>query len=320
MITHEYGPPIYSVGEHVKIMKDAAPGTHPRFSYDKLGVIKDVIDGNGSNANLYTVKVLFEPCSEQVDEGWLRRHDSTDKNDRKRTLKDKNIIIADLKGKLRIERKRSRRMEIDLDNKDRLIDVLREQNDNMAGKISELLSFKANETNAVANNYLIKHVVDQVSIFSKSTHRENLFLRREVFVKEQKIEKLEKFLLAKREEISDLTTDLRELLSEKKVWDVEMKKMDRLRSENVALRRDNERLLLELDELDQCDSKYIYGPPFFQMGDVVTNTCKVCFHAIFFTLNQVLYFIEFIFLAFPNLVQLQLGAYSLIIEVRWSTL
>ena len=52
MITHEYGPPIYSVGEHVKIMKDAAPGTHPRFSYDKLGVIKDVIDGNGSNANL----------------------------------------------------------------------------------------------------------------------------------------------------------------------------------------------------------------------------------------------------------------------------
>ena len=64
----------------------------------------------------------------------------------------------------------------------------------------------------------------------------------------------------------------------------------------------------------------IYGPPFFQMGDVVTNTCKVCFHAILFTLNQVLYFIEFIYLTFPNLVQLQLGAYSLIIEVRWSTL
>ena len=62
------------------------------------------------------------------------------------------------------------------------------------------------------------------------------------------------------------------------------------------------------------------GPPFFQMGDVVTNTCKVCFHAKLFTLNQVLYFIEFICLTFPNLVQLQLGAYSLIIEVRWSTL
>ena len=77
MITHEYGPPIYSVGEHVTSMKDTAQGTHPRFSYDKLGVIKDVIDGNGSNTNLYTVKVLFEPCSEQVDEGWLRRHDST---------------------------------------------------------------------------------------------------------------------------------------------------------------------------------------------------------------------------------------------------
>ena len=73
LITHEYGPPIFSVGEHVKIMKDTAPGAHPRFSYDKLGVIKSVIDGNGSNANLYTVKVLFEPCSVQVDEGWLQR-------------------------------------------------------------------------------------------------------------------------------------------------------------------------------------------------------------------------------------------------------
>ena len=54
LITHEHGPPTFSVGEHVKIMKDTAPGTHPSFSYDKLGVIKSVVDGNGSSANLYT--------------------------------------------------------------------------------------------------------------------------------------------------------------------------------------------------------------------------------------------------------------------------
>ena len=50
------------------------------------------------------------------------------------------------------------------------------------------------------------------------------------------------------------------------------------------------------------------------------HACKVCLHTIIFTLDQILYFIEFICLTFPNLVQLQLGAYSLIIEVRWSTL
>ena len=130
----------------------------------------------------------------------------------------------------------------------------------MAAQISELLSFQANEANAVANNYLIKHMLDQMSIFSKSTRRENQFLRREVFVKEQQIEKLQKLsslLQAKKEEINDLTTDLREILSDKKAWDVEMRKMDLLKSENVALRRDNERLLLELDDLDQRDSKYM---------------------------------------------------------------
>ena len=67
-------------------------------------------------------------------------------------------------------------------------------------------------------------MVDQVSIFSKKANRENLFLRREIFLKDQETEKLE------------------------------MRKMDRLKSENVALRRDKERLLLEMDELDQADS------------------------------------------------------------------
>ena len=220
-----------------------------------------VVDGNGSNINLYTVKTSLESRAEEVDEAWLQRRASDEKSSdrlsRKRALTDKNVVIADLKGELRVERKRSRGVQIDLDNKDRVIDALQEQSDNMAGKASDLLSFKANEANAVTSNCLIMHVVDQVSIFSKSAHRENLLLRREAFVNKQKIEKLEKLLQAKKEEINDLTTDLRELLSERKAWDIEMKKMDRLRSENVALRRDNDRLLLELDELDQRDSKCV---------------------------------------------------------------
>ena len=65
------------------------------------------------------------------------------------------------------------------------------------------------------------------------------------------------------------------------------------------------------------------GPPLLQTGDVVISARKACLHAINFALDQALRFIEFMRLAFPNLAQLQLGAYSLkslIIEVRWSTL
>ena len=124
-----------------------------------------VVDGNGSNVNLYTVKILFESCTEEVDETWLRRYNvdeaMSDRLSRKRTLTEKNIVIADLKGKLRVERKRSRGMQIDLDNKDRIMDVLREQNENMAGKISELLSFQANEANAVLMSNLIRMTLYQ---------------------------------------------------------------------------------------------------------------------------------------------------------------
>ena len=36
---------MYSVGEYVKIIRDTAPGTHPKFSYDKVGVVKSIVDG-----------------------------------------------------------------------------------------------------------------------------------------------------------------------------------------------------------------------------------------------------------------------------------
>ncbi len=91
-----YGHPEFQIDDMVKILKDTAPGTHPRFSYDKLGVIKNVIDGNGSNANLYTVKILFESCTEEVDEMWLRRYNvdeaMSDRLSRKRTLTEKNMV------------------------------------------------------------------------------------------------------------------------------------------------------------------------------------------------------------------------------------
>ena len=247
----------------MKIIKDTAPGAHPRFSYDKVGVVESVVDGEGSALNLYTVKVLFEACSEQVDEKWLERYSDeaiTDRLSRKRTLTEKNVVISSLKGKLNSERKKNRNMRRELQEKDRIINLLRAQNDNMAGEISELPSFQIDDADSKTKNRLIRHMVDQMSIFAKSTYRESLRLRREVLLKEQEIEKLEilsSLLQAQREEINDLTTDLREILSEKKAWDVEMKKMDRLKKENDALRRDNERLLLELDQLDQHDDKYV---------------------------------------------------------------
>ena len=81
----------------MKIVKDTTPGTHPRFSYDKIGVVTNVIDGKGSTMNLYTLKVLFEPCAEQIDELWLRPYsvdEATVRPKRKRSLREKNIVIA----------------------------------------------------------------------------------------------------------------------------------------------------------------------------------------------------------------------------------
>ena len=77
--------------------------------------------------------------------------------------------------------------------RDRIINLLREQSDNMAGKMSELSSFEVDDIKAIVNNQLISHMVDQIYVFSKSTHREKLLLRSEVFLKEQELEKLARF-------------------------------------------------------------------------------------------------------------------------------
>ncbi len=70
---------------------------------------------------------MFEPCVEQVDELWLHRCNPDEKmnarTNRKRTLHDKNIIIADLRGKLRVERKKSRGIQVDLAKSEKVINV-----------------------------------------------------------------------------------------------------------------------------------------------------------------------------------------------------
>ena len=54
---------------------------------------------------------------------WLRRYNvdeaMSDRLSRKRTLTEKNIVIADLKGKLRVERKKSRVLQMRLLQKQR---------------------------------------------------------------------------------------------------------------------------------------------------------------------------------------------------------
>ena len=84
---------MFAVGDYVKVVQDTALGTHPRFSYDKFGVVTNVIDGKGSALNLYIVQVLFDPCAEQVDELWLQRYSPEEtmgaRLKRKRTLREK---------------------------------------------------------------------------------------------------------------------------------------------------------------------------------------------------------------------------------------
>ena len=46
-----YDPPAFQIDDIVKILKDTSPGAHPRYSYDKFGVIMSVVDGKGSSTH-----------------------------------------------------------------------------------------------------------------------------------------------------------------------------------------------------------------------------------------------------------------------------
>lgn len=82
--------------------------TRSKYSHLKYGRVTEIVDNEGRCLNLYTVKIMFMPSSEQVDKLWLQQHNPGEvmntRSKRKRTLKEANVIIADLKGKLRLEK------------------------------------------------------------------------------------------------------------------------------------------------------------------------------------------------------------------------
>ena len=255
----EYGTPLFQIDEVVTIVKDTTPGVHFRHSYDKIGRVTNVVVGD---INIYTVKVLFENYSEEVDELWLKKYDPGMANTKarvskkQRTLNDKNIVIANLQGKLRVERKKSRGAQLNLQKSDKIIEVLTHQSENMAEQIASFLCSDIVNENVVRKSNLIQHMMDQITVFTKSAHRENATLKSKVFLQEQEIEKINMQLQEKTEELDDLASDLRDLLGEKSKWDTEMKKLEGLMKENSSLHEDNEMLLRELDELDREDAKY----------------------------------------------------------------
>ena len=143
-------------------------------------MVTNIVNNEGQALNTYTVKVLFENYSEEVDELWLQKFDPEEManttvraSKRQKTLKDSNIIIADLRGKLRIERRKSRGAQLNLEKSDKIIKVLREQNNNMAEQISTFLCCDIVNENVIRKSNLIQHMMDQISVFSKSTNRDN---------------------------------------------------------------------------------------------------------------------------------------------------
>ena len=52
---------------------------------------------------------------------------------KQKTLKDKDVVVADLRGRLRMERRRSRAAQINLEKSDKAIEALRRESDDMAG-------------------------------------------------------------------------------------------------------------------------------------------------------------------------------------------
>lgn len=143
----------------VTIIKDTSPGVLFRHSYDKVGRVTNVVNNEG-RLNTYTVKILFENYSEVVDELWLQKYDpettaylqpqSSSRITSKR-IKDKNVIIADLRGKLRIERRRSRGARLNLEKSDNIIEALARQNENMAEQISTFLCSDIVNGNVIRN-------------------------------------------------------------------------------------------------------------------------------------------------------------------------
>jgi len=75
VVSNEYGPPLFQINDMVTIIKDTSPGVSFMHSYDKIGRVTEVVDNEGKALNTYTVKVLFEAYSEEVDELWLKRCD-----------------------------------------------------------------------------------------------------------------------------------------------------------------------------------------------------------------------------------------------------
>ena len=72
------------------IVKDTTPGVHFRHSYDKIGRVTNVVVGD---INIYTVKVLFENYSEEVDELWLKKYDPGMANTKARVSKKQRICM-----------------------------------------------------------------------------------------------------------------------------------------------------------------------------------------------------------------------------------
>ena len=60
----ERGPPVFEINDVETIVKDTSPGVSFMHSYDKIGRVTNVVVGD---INTYTVKVLFENYSEDVD-------------------------------------------------------------------------------------------------------------------------------------------------------------------------------------------------------------------------------------------------------------
>ena len=57
---------------------------------------------------------------------------------KQKALKDKDVVVADLRGRLRVERRWSRAAQINLEKSDKAIEALRRESDDMAEETSSL--------------------------------------------------------------------------------------------------------------------------------------------------------------------------------------
>ena len=166
-----FGPiqniPLYLINQNVSIRPDTTPGVSNRISYRKEGRIQAVIH-NGLEY-LYEVTILLERSIELVSEAWIDPsgnesyllHDESIRGDEIYRKKRRRQTCKELSDKLSESNLEIKNLNIELNNKEKMIELYKHQSNTFCEDITALKTFDFSFTGQNANtssNKLVQHM------------------------------------------------------------------------------------------------------------------------------------------------------------------